>query len=772
MSTETRSPRLDALLVRLRARLTRQVLCHGLGTVVAVAAGWLVFAFLADWLLHVPGPVRLVHTLVLVALPLFFLRRELLGRLRRIPDRTGLALLVERAHPGLKQLLVSAVQLDPSAADDETRPLIEHVVADAEQTVENIDLDPVIDSRGPRQRLALGVLVSLAAFAVLSWNASLSSIFFQRMLGGDVPWPQRTYLSVEIPIVGDRAQVEATPTEIHVRLARGSDVPVLVRADGAIPDEVTLRFSNGHTAVLSSGGTPLFRTVLRSVHEDLEFQAVGGDDRDGMPSVRLTVLQPPDVAGLALRVTPPAYSGLPARIEYDVDLEVLQGTELQVFMLPDPLEARGIVRLLPEDRELALEAAPFPARPADGEQGDEDPDALAQEGLSFTFVARESLRYRFELTDASGLPNPDPGLFGVQVYEDRRPEVLLLSPSRAEVDIVAGGALPLRARVEDDFGLREIRYEVRASQDDDQPLVSAALASVEVSHEAGQPAGVSRAARARLEVDDLTAGSAISEGSELSMRVTAEDNCAPEANVTLSAPVRLRIVSADDFLRRLQDQLARASEQANRLSQLQQKQQRRTRELLTALSSDDMEAGGDSSEVGALLTGQRRVQGDSRALARDLAGVAESLLYSRVDDRAGPLLESLDERLASFSERSFRPEPWRAVASAYADGQLGSAGLAGQLVNIVGLALSISEDHTASASDSMAAALESTAPGGVREAVAAAFDHQGVAMERIDELLEQLAEWDNYQSILTLTRDLLNGQQNLSERTRQFAQEH
>jgi hypothetical protein len=43
---------------------------------------------------------------------------------------------------------------------------------------------------------------------------------------------------------------------------------------------------------------------------------------------------------------------------------------------------------------------------------------------------------------------------------------------------------------------------------------------------------------------------------------------------------------------------------------------------------------------------------------------------------------------------------------------------------------------------------------------------------KVEKLLEMLAEWDNYQSILSLTRDILNGQKNLSERTREYAKEH
>ncbi|RLB54462.1 MAG: hypothetical protein DRI90_20235, partial [Deltaproteobacteria bacterium] len=57
----------------------------------------------------VPVAVRLVHLAILGGLPAFMLWRELFQRLRNIPDEGGLAVLVERAHPELHELLVSAV---------------------------------------------------------------------------------------------------------------------------------------------------------------------------------------------------------------------------------------------------------------------------------------------------------------------------------------------------------------------------------------------------------------------------------------------------------------------------------------------------------------------------------------------------------------------------------------------------------------------------------------------------------------------------------------
>ena len=49
------TPRLDALLRRLRGALSRGVLLHGLGTVVAAAASWLLFMYAADRLLRLPA---------------------------------------------------------------------------------------------------------------------------------------------------------------------------------------------------------------------------------------------------------------------------------------------------------------------------------------------------------------------------------------------------------------------------------------------------------------------------------------------------------------------------------------------------------------------------------------------------------------------------------------------------------------------------------------------------------------------------------------------
>lgn len=783
------TPAVERLLARMKQRLSRLIWLSGLGTLVAAGSAALLLAFLADWTLHLPKGVRWFHLLLLLAVPTFFLLRDLWRPLMARPDRAGLAVLIERAHPELKELLVSAVQLAQSTQPAGDPARIAAVLDQAEAAAGRLSLERVLDPRSPRLRFALGAGTAALCLLVFFTNAGAARIFFKRITGGDTPWPQRTRLLVEIPTSGERelaAQAPADPDhEIVVRVARGSDVPLLIRAVGVVPDDVVIHFAGGNELVLGASGGSTFRTVLRACQEDLDFFVTGGDDNDEQPRVRLSVLQPPDVAGLAVSIEPPAYSGLAARTEFDRDVEVLAGSRLSVRMLPDPPTATGVARLLPEDRVMPLARALFPV--AAGAQNPEKPVA-PREGLGFDLMAEKSLRYRFELKDDSGLTNPDPGLFGVTVVEDRAPEVEILSPGRGDVDTVLTGLVALRARAEDDFGLAAVTWSARPGvESSTEPVRPASELAWRVITPApaseSEPAAGARGeapkgnvrvvaiARQTLEVAQLGAGEPVVEGQQFQLTVIATDNCQPTAHDGRSAPVRVRVVAADEFMRRVQDRLARAQTSTASLAELQREKSRRVLDLLAALESDALLQDGSGAEIASAVTGQRRVQGDARALSRELASLAEAVLYSRIDERAAAMLEFIDERLALSVDRGFDAAPWRDLAAAGRAGRLGTSGLAGKLVEIVGLALEISEDHASAAASALAAAQDTVDLAQVHGGLATAAEAQKATLDKLDRLLEMLAEWDNFQSVLSLTRDILNGQKGLTERTRQYAQD-
>lgn len=802
------TPALDRLIERVRARLARLVVLHGLGTALLVTSAWLALAFLADWLLHLPAPLRVFNLLVLVVLPIVVIVRSLIAPLRARPNRADTAVLVERAHPGHAELLVSAVELRESAAPSGDRVHVERVLADADRVAASLDAAPVLDARAPRRRAGFGLVAAGALVAIALWNVGAVSIFLARIAGGSTPWPQRTHLAIEIPLnaAGENPNPIAVDEDVVVRVARGSDVPVLVRAEGEVPDEVVLHFEGGHRSVLGSAGGPVFRTLLRSVQENMTFHATGGDDQDDAPRIQLVVLQPPDVLRVAVAIRPPAYSGLPARVEMDPDVEVLAGSELSVHVVTTPADVSGRVRFFPEDRVVELAPAPFPK--ADGEAGRSGSAPAAQsgeQGFAIAWTADRSVRYRFEIVDAQGLANPEPGLFGITVVEDRAPEVEVLSPGRGDFDTVADGLLPLRVRAYDDFALARVAYEVTPPGVEAgtgvlrdlewRELTPAERAATE--SERGSNTRASALARARLAVRDLAlaptdpvadvdpdattdpAGSetatpravASIEGQQFQLVVHAFDAAEPAAHEGRSPPLRIRVVAPEEFLRRVQDRLARAQGQAAALLELQREKRRLVLDMLAALSSDAPGDENSQSELNQSLTGERRVQGDARSLSRELASSAESVLYSRLDERAGAALEILDKALSESLARGFDPEPWRELFRATRGGELAGTGLTAKLIDIAALALEISEDHSTSAVDALTHAVDATDLAVVRTHLANAEKSQALVVERLERLLERLAEWDNFQSVLGLTRDILNGQKSLSERTRQNVKE-
>jgi hypothetical protein len=760
------TPAIDKLLSRLRSRLVREVWIFGLGHTALALTLILLFAFLVDWTLHVPSGVRIVHLLMLILIPGFVLWRDLISRLRKLPDKSGLAVLVERAHPELKQVLVSAVELSngDNIQDSEIdRELVDRVISEAEQLAPSLALRETSDPRRARTSFLLGTLGVLSAILTFGLQGDSTRIFFERIAGAGPSWPQRTYLVLEIPLAGE---LNSTRDELQLSVARGSDLPVVVRTEGRVPDEVTIHFDGGHEVLLGSAGRGVFRTLLRSVQEDISFHVTGGDDRDGTPNASIQVLQPPDVSTIVVQIVPPTYSGLPERLESDRDVSVLANSVVTVFMRPDPLEATGIARLLPRDEVHSLERRPFPRLGAEEEQAPEQVD-----GLSFELIAQESLRYRFELVDETGLSNPDPGLFGIEVQADRAPQIELLSPTRGEIESVVGGALPLKALASDDFALSRLTWRSVATSSDTEPHLEFELQETEpinpeeLSGRQGDRDLIF--ASRRIDVDELFGTQPPTEGEVFQIDVSAADNREPSHQETRSAPVRLRIVSADEFLRRTQDHLSRVRGKVDALATLMREKQNYTRDLIASLESDEPDRA-DSSGINTALSGARRVEGDARALSREVASIAEALLYSRIDSRADLMLTKLERRSLKYADRSFHAEPWLELRALQLDGRLGQADFADKLVEIVGVALEISEIDAVEAINGLRRAQDLNDISAQYESLLSVSERQTKAQANVEQLLALLSEWDSYQSLLAATRDLLSRQKNLLERTRQF----
>lgn len=746
------TPTLDRLLAGLEARLRRLVIGRALGLAFCAAVGWWAWAFFADYVLAVPSAVRTFHGIVLVALPLGVLWYHGVRPLAALPDRRGLAVLLEAKQP-TADLLTSAVdfQEEPAQAAEAPPVMVARVLAAAEDKARTLasqgDLG-VLDPREPRRAMgAAAGLVALFALATFAF-ADHQRVFASRLFGAGADWPQLTFLAFEIPL---ESGVERAGDVTRVRLARGEDLPVTVVATGRTPDGVELVFDDGSRRGLAPAGerdgAALFTTTLRSLSRDLAFTAVGGDDERRVERVEVLALIPPDLTSLAVTVTPPAYSGLAPETFENRDVTVLEGSRIAFVAAVEPAGARGVVRLLPEDRTLELE-------PVAG-------------GLAFELLAERSLRLRFELVDDEGLANPDPGLWSVAVREDTAPRLAVRSPDGLSLETTADGIVPLWVAIEDDFAVAGARLIV-TPRDGGEPREL----DLELSGEGRDAQGGARGhVFAPLGLAELAA--APEAGQTHWLEVEARDNREPAAGLGRSSKVAVRILSGEDYMRRVQDRLAGTRRRVSELFDLQRDRIQRTEELVDALvidgfatfAGDELDAA-TRGDLDALESGARRIQADAEAIAREVAALAGDALHARIDPEASGQVAELDRLIAAQPEFAYDPALWRQLFDAHNAGRLGKAGFANNLLDLAEAGLDVAEGPADAARAAVELAVRSER---TVDALEAALDAQRENLAALEALLGRLAEWDNFQSVLSLTREVLERQRALRERTKDLA---
>ncbi|MBI5432297.1 MAG: hypothetical protein HZA52_05670 [Planctomycetes bacterium] len=356
------------------------------------------------------------------------------------------------------------------------------------------------------------------------------------------------------------------------------------------------------------------------------------------------------------------------------------------------------------------------------------------------------------------------------------------------------GARRLVARATDDFGLRSLAWRATRQGESETAAVEAELvlagaANAPEAPDTGDPAssgGAGRAAGTRTAIGTallaaralVPEGVELADGEQLTLIVTASDD-RPSTGTELdlkrtgkSAPVRVRIVTDEEFLRRLQDRLSRLRVQVGELEELARGKKKRVAELVASLESDAPGSAANASELAAALSGVRRVQVDAETATRELASITEGVLYAKLDDKSSALFDMLDASNAAATSRDFRADTWRDLSAALRDGRAGaSSGLAPQLVTLVDAARTISHADCSTASAAAERATQVVDLTEIHAALVECAEAQESAQKHIEELLSRLVEWDDFQSVVSLARDILSRQKSLIDRTRSSAQE-
>lgn len=483
---------------------------------VKYVCAFILAAFAADVALHLSAGWRLGLLLALgvvaiglaiVAWYLAFVRRNRLEHIARF---------LETRDPKLGSRLINLLQLQSQTEDPALAPLTRDL---AKQAVETYAAEL---RRVPLERLAhTGEIprhLKRAAWAVLAFAAVCAVFFrvtpieFARFTDPYGDHPPYSFTRLEI--------VDPGATGTNVLYGRG--FVVRVKSGGHLPKEVFLTaFPTNHpeqaiTQAMFDKGGGTFDQLVDNIRTGLVVFAHTKDLASRSKQTRLDVVLTPQLDKAFVRVAPPTYTGLKAEEKPYAfkPVQALAGSEVRFRLQSNRPLREGLV-------EITV--------------ADEPPQRLvltpsAENEVSGAFIASNSCRLRFSLTDVAGLPSQGDWQGSLTVTHDLPPEIRIVEP---EGDGFVAMDFKLKTQYEagDDYGLRTVRLH--------RGLNGIYSAPKSVSYDT-----LLRDSRESEDFEIAQLG--VEPGDVISLFAEAIDT-APEPHLARSGTVRLMVISVEDY---------------------------------------------------------------------------------------------------------------------------------------------------------------------------------------------------------------------------------
>ncbi len=417
----------QGFLAELRRRLRRVLLLDGIATLLVVLLGGLVVAVALDWIWTVPGAVRLLFLVALVAGIALAVTRRLVRPLSRSMDDRALAGLAERRLPELDGRLLT--QVDGIDLGEQDARVLHERLGGGTVTA----LVPAPDLPG---RLLLAVAVLATAMLLLVMAPQTAQDGLQRLLlpFGGTEWERSSRLAGELDAL---VVAEDQPAVVRLRREQGPAVPM------------QLTWNNVATPALSesrmlSGLTGPWSQALNLPPGAYRLRAESGDARP--LELHVLVVRRPQLSHVAVTVTPPAYTRLPPVELQTLGLTALPGSSLRYRVAFDLDQGRTV-----SAASIALE-------------GEALVSERTEQGLSGSFTVRKGGTVMVGMVDQDGIgPSPEPR-FTLTLGEDRKPLVALAGP-KAKETVTPRARVALAVEASDDYGLAALALRARTFTD-------------------------------------------------------------------------------------------------------------------------------------------------------------------------------------------------------------------------------------------------------------------------------------------------------------------
>ena len=434
---------------------------------------------LLDYVLRLPGPMRLVIGLAVLAGAGVWLVTRLNRALRFWPSLAELALRAERLYPQLAGSLASAVafSLEPAgyAEPTSTAAMARSAVREMQSKSKGIDLKRLIKYKPTVQAVALALLMLAILGTVISIVPQASATAAQRWLIplGDAQWPKVNQVRV---LTEDDAVFPADgKVRLRAEITQGWSEGMRMTIRYRVLDEegegewVSLRVAEQRNN--ADADSHVYETMIdvpasvarslmtgQRASAALEVQYTAGDDTTDPQS--LTLAARPEIASVVVTTSPPAYArGLigeqrtPLHEQADriASTSAYIGSTINMdvrFNKPIPKSqasaaATEWLTLIGENAKLTI-------------PGNDD----TTDRLSLTWTLRETVANSFVLTDQFGLTSTQSDKqFRIQAIQDEDPAVVLLKPAIDE-SVLPNATILLQALSEDDVAMQSLRLNI------------------------------------------------------------------------------------------------------------------------------------------------------------------------------------------------------------------------------------------------------------------------------------------------------------------------
>jgi tetrahydromethanopterin S-methyltransferase subunit B len=524
---------IESLLAGLRRRFRAYVWADGVAAaLVAVGASfWASLAF--DWLFEPPVGLRIIALLAIILGLGYVVARFLLARVFVPLHNRNMALLIERRFGNFRESLLTAVEMaeHPAHAAEFNPDMLAYTHREALGRAATVDLGKVFNPAPLVRRISLAAALVGASLVFVVLAPEAFGVWARRnLLMSEELWPRSTHLSVEGLEPGS-----------HVKIARGSDWKLAVRADAAlgrdIPDIVEVRYDTSEGArgrenmsregLVSPGEAPFqnYAHTFKSVLSPLEFYILGGDDRQG--PFHLDVVDSPTISRMKLRCEYPAYMHREGReIPVAGLMQLPRGTQITILA-----EANKPLVSVQVDDVAGDGEAPPATHHLELAQEHGKPQTSFQFGVPRLDADKTLL---FTLKDSDGIRSREAVRLALGAVADEPPQVNVQLKGIGTA-ITPQARLPAAGEISDDYGVARVWFDFHVDETParEQPFAVAANGQEQL------------AAADALEVGPLE----LQPKQKLHWAVQAADSCALEGgpNVGSSQRYVLEVVTAEQL---------------------------------------------------------------------------------------------------------------------------------------------------------------------------------------------------------------------------------